>query len=80
MIAKVTKQYKPKGKRKRSRPQPPPPTKPGLPSILIDDIQLSDLTDQALAALIRSQQAAQRVRPRGNRGPRDARRERRPED
>ena len=51
-LAKVTKQYKPKGKRKRSRPKPPPPTKPGLPSILIDDIQLSDLTDQALAALI----------------------------
>ena len=51
-LAKVTKQYKPKGKRKRSRPKPPPPTNPGLPSILIDDIQLSDLTDQALSALI----------------------------
>lgn len=48
----VTKQYRPKGPRKRSRPQALPPTRPGLPSILIDDIQLSDLTDQALAALV----------------------------
>ncbi len=53
-LSKVTKQYKPKGNRKRSRPPAPPPTKPGLPSILIDDTQLSDLTDQALAAVIQS--------------------------
>ena len=53
-LGKVTKQYKPKGNRKRSRPPAPPPTKPGLPSILIDDTQLSDLTDQALAAVIQS--------------------------
>lgn len=51
-LGKVTKQYKPKGKRKR--PPAPPPTKPGLPSIVIDDKQLSDLTDQALAAIIQS--------------------------
>ncbi len=51
-LSKVTKQYKPKGKRKR--PPAPPPTKPGLPSILIDDTQLSDLTDQALAAVIQA--------------------------
>ena len=53
-LGKVTKQYKLKSKRKRSRPPAPPPTKPGLPSILIDDTQLSDLTDQALAAVIQS--------------------------
>ena len=53
-LGKVTKQYKPKGKRKRSRPPAPPPTRPGLPSILIDDTQLSDLTDQALVAIIQS--------------------------
>jgi hypothetical protein len=53
-LAKVTKQYRPKGKRKRSRPQPPPPTRPGLPSIVIDDRQLSDLTDQALAAIMQA--------------------------
>jgi hypothetical protein len=50
-LSKVTKQYKPKGKRKRPRPQAPPPAKPGLPSILIDDRQLSDLTDEAMAAV-----------------------------
>jgi hypothetical protein len=53
-LNKVTKQYKPKGKRKRSRPPAPPPTNPGLPSILIDDVQLSDLTDQALASMIQA--------------------------
>jgi len=51
-LGKVTKQYQPKGKRKR--PPAPPPAKPGLPSILIDDTQLSDLTDQAMAAVIQA--------------------------
>jgi hypothetical protein len=56
-LGKVTKQYKPKGKRKsnrkpkKPRPAPPPPNNPNLPAILIDDRQLSELTDQALAAV-----------------------------
>lgn len=50
-LAKVTKQYKPNGKRNRLRPKPPPPSDPGLPAIIIDDTQLSDLTAQALAAI-----------------------------
>lgn len=50
-LAKVTKQYKPRGKA-HARPASPPPTQPGLPSIAIDDMQLSDLTDQALAAVL----------------------------
>ena len=53
-LGKVTKQYKPKNRRKR--PPAPPPTKPDLPSIVIDDIQLSDLTDQALSAVIQANQ------------------------
>ena len=53
-LGKVTKQYSAKNARKRSRPPAPPPTKPGLPSIVIDDTQLSDLTDQAFAALVQS--------------------------
>ena len=51
-LSKVTKQYKPKGKRRR--PPAPPPTDPDLPSIVVDDKQLSDLTDQAVAAVIQS--------------------------
>ncbi|MEZ6100263.1 MAG: hypothetical protein R3E01_14940 [Pirellulaceae bacterium] len=51
-LGKVTKQYQPKGKRRR--PSAPPPTNPELPSIVIDDRQLSDLTGQALAAVKRS--------------------------
>ncbi len=51
-LAQVTKQYQPKGKRKR--PPAPLPTKPGLPSIVIDDRQLSDLTDQALHAVLQA--------------------------
>ena len=53
-LSKVTKHYKPKAKRKKkaSRPEAPAPTKPELPSIIIDDKQLSDLTDQALAAIV----------------------------
>ena len=51
-LGKVTKQYKPKGK--RSRPPTTSPAKPGLPSIIIDDTQLSDLTDQAMAAIIQA--------------------------
>ncbi len=50
-LAKVTKQYSPKGKKKARRPPAPPPKNPGLPSIIIDDTQLSDLTAQALAAV-----------------------------
>ncbi len=50
-LAKVTKQYSPKGRKKASRPPAPPPKNPGLPSIIIDDTQLSDLTAQALAAV-----------------------------
>lgn len=55
-LAKVTKQYVPRGKRgggrgKKPRPPAPPPTNPGLPSIIIGDTQLSDLTAQALAAV-----------------------------
>ncbi|MBC8350468.1 MAG: hypothetical protein H8E66_00680, partial [Planctomycetes bacterium] len=51
-LGKVTKQYKPNGKRRQPRPPAPPPTNPGLPSIIIDDTQLSDLTDKALAAIV----------------------------
>jgi hypothetical protein len=51
-LAKVTKQYSPKRKRKSCRPSPPPPKNPGLPSIVIDDTQLNELTDKALAAVI----------------------------
>ena len=54
-LGKVTKQYKPKGKRngkpKKPRPAPPPPSNPSLPAILIDDRQLSELTDEAMAAV-----------------------------
>lgn len=53
-LAKVTKQYEPKRRRKSGRPVPPPPKDPGLPSIVIDDTQLSELTDRALAAVLRA--------------------------
>ncbi len=58
-LATVTAQYS--GKRKQGqaksrtpRPPPPAPNNPGLPSILIDDIQLGDLTAQALTALAKA--------------------------
>ncbi len=51
-LSKVTKQYKPQAKKTRTaRPLAPAPTNTSLPSILIDDRQLSELTDQALSAL-----------------------------
>lgn len=51
-LSKVTKQYKPPEKKSRaSRPSAPTPANANLPSILIDDRQLSELTDQALSAL-----------------------------
>jgi len=51
-LSKVTKQYKPPEKKSRaSRPSGPTPANANLPSILIDDRQLSELTDQALSAL-----------------------------
>ncbi len=51
-LSKVTKQYRRKGKRKKdSRPQSSAPSKPELPSIIVDDQQLNDLTGQALAAI-----------------------------
>ena len=69
-LSKVTKQYKPKDKRRR--PPAPPPTDPDLPSIVIDDKQLSDLTNQALAAVKTGQQAALGVRARRGGCPRAA--------
>lgn len=57
-LAAVTRQCRPRNRRREGaaggrqhRPSPPPPTQPKLPAILIDDIQLSDLTGQAQAAL-----------------------------
>lgn len=51
-LNKVTKQYQPRSRSRRSsRPIPPGPANPDLPSILIDDRQLSELTEQALSAL-----------------------------
>ena len=52
----VTGQYQPRGKRKKGaapRPQAPTPApgSPALPTIVVDDIQLSDLTAQGMAAL-----------------------------
>lgn len=54
-LAKVVKQYDPKQKRKKApRPAAPPPVNPGLPGIVIDDTQLSDLTAQAVNAILRA--------------------------
>jgi hypothetical protein len=54
-LAKVVKQYDPKQKRKKApRPAAPPPVNPGLPGIIIDDTQLSDLTAQAVNAILRA--------------------------
>jgi hypothetical protein len=51
-LAKVVKQYAPKQKSKKSpRPTAPLPANPGLPAIIIDDMQLSDLTTKAMDAL-----------------------------
>ena len=52
----VTGQYQPRGKRQkgtgpRLQAPPPAPSGPALPAIVVDDIQLSDLTAQGLAAL-----------------------------
>jgi hypothetical protein len=52
-LSKVTKQYRPKGKRASSTPAPRAHGAKGLPRIVIDDIQLDDLTAQALDALMR---------------------------
>jgi hypothetical protein len=53
-LAKVTKQYKPPTSRKGSRAAAQPPTKSGLPSIVLDDEQLRELTGLALAAIRQS--------------------------
>lgn len=54
-LEKVTKQYTPKAKRTAvRRPLPPAPANAGLPSIIIDDRQLGDLTAQAMAAIKRA--------------------------
>ena len=54
-LAKVVKQDDPKQRRqKASRPAAPPPVNPGLPAIVIDDTQLSDLTAQAVRAILQA--------------------------
>lgn len=54
-LRKVTKQYKPPEKRSQtSRPTAPAPANAGLPSIVIDDRQLSDLTQLAMSAIKRA--------------------------
>jgi hypothetical protein len=58
-LEKVTAQYQPRGQRKKGaapRPQAPAlvPGNPALPTIVVGDIQLSDLTAQGLAALRRA--------------------------
>jgi hypothetical protein len=57
-LARVTHQYDPKsnqrsgnGDCKHQRQAAPPLDQPGVPSIIIDDIQLNDLTTQALSAI-----------------------------
>jgi len=54
-LGKVTKQYEPRsklnGRPKHLRPRASPPGNSELPSILLGDTQLSDLTSQALAAV-----------------------------
>ncbi len=53
-LAKVTKQFVPRGKRQRAVSKQRTHGGKGLPRIIIDDIQLQDLTDQTLAALTRA--------------------------
>jgi putative DNA primase/helicase len=54
-LCKVTKRYTPKPKRTAARrPLPPEPSNAGLPSIIIDDRQLGDLTSQAMAVIKRA--------------------------
>jgi hypothetical protein len=54
-LTKVTKQYAPKTKRPSARrPLSPAPANANLPSIIIDNRQLSELTSQALAAIQRA--------------------------
>ena len=58
-LEKVTAQYQPRGQRKKGaapRPQAPAlvPGSPALSTIIVGDIQLSDLTAQGLAALRRA--------------------------
>ena len=58
-LSMVTKQYQPKkGRAKKGKPpaaqHPTTPANPSLPQIIIDDIQLGDLTAQAMAALNRA--------------------------
>lgn len=54
-LGKVTKQYKPPEKRSRAaRPTAPAPANAGLISIVIDDRQLSDLTQLAMSAIKRA--------------------------
>jgi hypothetical protein len=53
-LGKVTKQFQPKAKRTSVTCQSTGAEKAGLPSIIIDDRQLSDLTFQALAAIKRA--------------------------
>jgi hypothetical protein len=54
-LSKVTRQYIPPEKKSRAaRPIAPAPANASLPSIVIDDRQLSDLTQQAMAAIKRA--------------------------
>lgn len=51
-LEKVTNQYQPKRDKSQSAQRPSTPAeKPGLPGIITCDVQLADLTDQAIAAL-----------------------------
>jgi hypothetical protein len=58
-LAKVTEQYQPKRRRTSPRPSPPPPENSGLPAIIVNNTQLSDLTDQALAAVAQANKPPQ---------------------
>lgn len=51
-LGKVTKQYQSKSRRNPPRPPAPPPVNSDLPAIVIDDKQLSDLTEEAMAAIL----------------------------
>jgi hypothetical protein len=61
-LSVVSRQYKPRSRRRsaggqpsrKPRPAPPPPSAPALPRILIDDVQLNDLTGQAQSAITRA--------------------------